>query len=223
MNTGGGSVVQGSASTGGGDFVGRDQVNINLDLGKEVDLGKVLHVLQNALPENDQTAEKLSALLRQFSQFHAQLYACKELHNGLNDIILALDPFKLGIERTYIKRKAPDMLELSQNWRPVRQKIQILLDFAACANAIITQPFAVLAAGVQGPAWAVEVHTATQRIDALMEMKKADPAELYDAAFDFDDIVERHMYLADKQLRETTAGLYALSSQVLRSLGHDQV
>lgn len=220
-NTGGGASVQGNASAGR-DFVGRDQLNINL-FGKDADPAKATEVIQKILSAGDLNPQKFSALMDYFSRFHGQLADSKELHNALNDLVMSLDQFKLSVERAYLRGKALDLFELRQNWRPVGQKIQILLDFAAVVNSIIPQPFAIVDEGVQGPGWAVEVYTASQRINELLGQKKPDRDELYDATFDFNDVVERHMYLADKQLRGIALSLCLLSDQVQRSLGHDQV
>lgn len=222
INTGGGAAVGGAASAGG-DFVGRDKFTINLDLRDGVDLAKVLEVLKSALPGDDHTAEHLLSLVTDFSRLHTLLFACKELHNALNDIIVALDPYRLYVERIFLQRRVINSFDLDQNWRPVRQKIKILLDFSSTASPIIPQPFAVMETGRVGPDWAIDIHTNSRRTDDLLNLKKPDPAELFDAVCDLDDAVERHMYLADKRLRDTTNALYVLTENVLRSLGHEHV
>ena len=218
VETGGGAYIQGSASTGGGDFVNRDKI-VNQYV--QVDLAKVLDALKQALPAGDPAGQQLVAVLRGFQELHILLRAWKELHNGLNDVTNALDQFTHEVERLDVSQTAPDARRLSRLWRPIRQKVQIVLDDAACASPIVPTPFAIQPEGVQGPAWAVELHAGASRIETLLDLKSPDSMELYDAAFDFDDAVDRHMYLADKHLRETASELYNLSAVVLRSLSHD--
>jgi hypothetical protein len=188
---------------------------------KEVDMVKVLTVLKNALPDDDHTAQQLATVLRDFQKLHARLFDWKELHNALNDLIVALDPFKLAVERAYTDRRRPDLIALGRDWRATNQKAELVIGLAKQTNSICDQPFAIIATGVQGPDWAVELYTGGRRLEDLLNLKKPDMAELYDAAFDFDDADQRHMFWADKQLRETTSGLFSLSEVVLRSMGND--
>ncbi len=46
---------------------------------------------------------------------------------------------------------------------------------------------------------------------------------LYDGTFDFVDTIERHLYLADKKLRDTAGELYNLSRIALGSVGDVEI
>jgi len=112
---------------------------------------------------------------------------------------------------------------LRRSWRPVARKVDILLDFAGTVEYIAEQPFKVSDAGMQGPNWAIELHVAGNRVDQVLRDDDVDESALYDATYDFNDVAERHMYLADKKLRETAGELYTLSRIVLGSMGHDNI
>ena len=86
---------------------------------------------------------------------------------------------------------------------------------------IAKEPFARQAdGGMRGPAWAVELQAARLRVDELLIASAVNPIQLYESTTAFVDAAERHMYLADKQLRDSAAKLYDLSEVVLGQLGH---
>lgn len=115
------------------------------------------------------------------------------------------------------------MRALARLWRPVDQKVSILIDFAANLKHI-GAAFVKLADGsLQGPVWAVELFSTAARLSELFQpdTDSFHADALYDATYAFSDAVEKHMYLADKQLRETASELYNLSNVLLGSLSHD--
>jgi hypothetical protein len=112
---------------------------------------------------------------------------------------------------------------LARLWRPVAQKTTLLLDWAATILRIAPPLVKLPEGGMRGPTWAVEIQTARTRIDEILQPGSFDLTALYDATYAYVDAAERHMYLADKQLRETVGELYNLSSIVLESMPHDQV
>ncbi|MBN2147963.1 MAG: CHAT domain-containing protein [Anaerolineales bacterium] len=189
----------------------------------KLDLPKVVETLKEALPANDPTPDHLLDTLRRFEHFHTLLHNWKELHNLLNDIIYASGQFSREIERLDASGDPVIPRSLNRLWRPVAQKVSILTDWAASARPIADTPFQARADGLQGPAWAVELHAARVRLDGLLEQTGVDQGELYDATFDFVDLAEKHMYLADKQLRDTAGELSNLSRMVLGRLTHDKV
>jgi hypothetical protein len=110
---------------------------------------------------------------------------------------------------------------LARQWRPVAGKIDILIDLAGTVRHIAAEPFARQAdGGMRGPAWAVELQAARMRVDELLIASAVNPIQLYESTTAFVDAAERHMYLADKQLRDSAAKLYDLSEVVLGQLGH---
>jgi hypothetical protein len=188
----------------------------------ELDVQRMVKVLQQALPLDDPTPQNLLETLRRFQYFHVCLSEWKELHNLLNDIIYATDQLSREVERTDVSDQHSDKKSLARLWRPVAQKTDLLLDWAATIK-YIAPPFVKLPSGeTQGPGWAVELHAARTRIDELFQPNSFDTSALYDATCTFIDVAGRHMYLADRRLHSTVSELCNLSSIVLGSIIHEQ-
>lgn len=217
INTQGGQYFQGDIQAQG-DVVGGNKV---VQYYQQIDLQKLVEVLKQNLPEDDQSPDQLVEVIQSFQRFHQQLHEWKELHNLLNDILFTQAQFTREVERVDATQEPPNLRTIERLWRPIAQKIILLLDWSTTVRTITNIPFQQTPQGLQGPAWAVELQVAKTRLDALVEGKQVDLNELYDAAFDFLDVAERHMYLADKQLRETATELYNLSRIVLGRLDHD--
>ncbi len=183
-----------------------------------LDLPKVMDTLKTALPQGDLTAAHLMETLQRFEHFHALLSEWKELHNYINDVTHAAGQFTREVERLDSGSETPNLRSLGRLWRPVAQKVAILTEWATGARKITETPFKSSPQGLQGPPWAVELHVAGGRLEALLGQPNADMAELYDATFDFVDLAEKHMFLADKQLREAAGELSNLSRIVLGRL-----
>jgi hypothetical protein len=183
----------------------------------QIDLPRMMAALKQTLPENDPLPGRLMEVLQRFQFFHTRLFEWKELHNALNDILYALGQFSREVERLDATQEPPNARALARLWRPVAQKVDILLEWAKTVCYIAEAPFQSRPEGMTGPPWAVELHAARLRLDQLLEGRAAEITELYDAAFDFVDAAEKHMYLADKRLRETATDLYNLSQVVLGS------
>lgn len=189
----------------------------------ELDVLKVVKVLREALPLDDPTPQHLLETLKRFQYFHACLSEWKELHNLLNDITYAADQFSREVERIDVGGPHSDEKALARLWRPAAQKTALLLDWATTIK-YIALPFVKLPSGeLQGPSWAIELHTARTRIDELFQPGSFDAVCLYDATRVFIDVAERHMYIADRRLRDTVAELFNLSSVVLESIVHEQI
>lgn len=187
----------------------------------KLDFPKVMEVLKEALPNDDPLPIHLVETLQRFQKFHTLLYEWKELHNLLNEIIYALGQFSREVERLDASGEIPNLRVLSRLWRPVAQKVTILTEWATGVRHIWSTPFEVRAEGRVGPPWAVDLDVAKCRLDQLLAGAAVEQAELYDATFDFVDLAEKHMYLADKQLRETAGELSNLSRLVLGRLSHE--
>ena len=214
----GGTSVQGGVNTGGGDLVSRDKYVQYIQL----DLQKLLETLKLSLPAGDPLPQHLVQTLKGFQHYHTRLHDWKELHNSLNDVLYALGQFSREVERLDAVRQTPDPRALSRLWRPVAHKVALLIDWSSSVRSIAEVPFKRLGGEMQGPSWAVEIQAASSRLDDLLNGGTIEFNDLYDATFDFLDTTERHMYLADKQLRETAEELYDLSRIVLGSMSHDE-
>jgi hypothetical protein len=132
-----------------------------------------------------------------------------------------LGQFSREVERLDASGETPNSRALSRLWRPVAQKVSILTEWAAGVRHIAETPFEARPEGRVGPPWAVDLDVAKSRLDQLLAGRRVEQTELYDATFDFVDLSEKHMYLADKQLRETASELSNLSRLVLGRLSHE--
>lgn len=219
IKTGGGAYAEGEVSTDGGDFVGRDKIVQYYQL----DVEKLLSTLKKALPDGDPAPRQLLETLQGFQHFHTRLFEWKELHNLMNEVTFTLDQFTREVERNDATGEPIRPRALTRLWRPVAQKVDILLEWAGGVQHIASPAFKSKDDGsVVGPGWAVELHNARTRLDKALPKADKDPQELYDATFDFSDAAERHMYLADKHLRDTAQELYNLSRIVLGSMNHGE-
>jgi len=203
----------------GGDFIGRDK-NVNY---YRLDLPRLLTVLSAALPKDDPLPQQLLDSLTRFQELHARLYEWKELHNYLNDVLVSKGQFAREVERLDAQGVPGDRRALARLWRPVSQKVSLLLDWAATSVQHIAAPLVQTPDGWQGPRWAIEIQAASTRIDALLQPGEFDLTALYDATNDFADVSERKMYQTDKQLRNTASELYTLSQIILGSMKRDRL
>ena len=214
IHTGGGAVSEGGVETGGGDFVGRDQYIQYYQL----DIPKLVAALKESLPSDDPAPQHLLDTLRGFQHFHMRLFEWKEVHNFYNDITNSLGQFSREVERLEASREEVNLRAVKRLWRPVAQKVSLLLDWSAQIKYISEIPFEQSSEGLKGPPWAVEISAAKSQMDELLQRSIVEIFDLYDAAFDFLDVAEKNLYLADKQLRETATEIYNLSRIVLGSL-----
>jgi hypothetical protein len=214
IDTDGGSYFEGDIDTDGGDVIGGDKI-INYQL----DIEKLVEVLRQSLPDDDPTPQRLHDTLQGFQHFHSQLFEWKELHNYLNDILYVLDQFTREVERVDAGGQSGNPRALTRLWRPIVQKLLLLLDWAGTVHYIHDTPYIEQEDGsLQGPKWAVELQIARIQVDEALKPDTFDFFILYDAAFEFNGAVDRHMYLADKKLRDTAGELYNLSRIVLGSV-----
>jgi hypothetical protein len=224
INVSGGTAVSGGINLTsdqasiGGDVVGRDKVTQvqgdQINNYVQIDLAQLAATLKQALPANDPLPDRLVAALQDFKRYHSRLWEFKELHNVLNDVVFVLDQFSREVERLDAARQTGEARALARWWRPVDQKVDLLIDFAAHVQHIAA-PLVERNGSRQGPAWAIELQSAAQRINELLTPANYDFAALYDATNAFSDSADKHLYLADKQLRDTAGELYNLSQQLL--------
>lgn len=210
------------STVGVGDIQGNTGGTVNIAGGDiiqyQLDVDRLAAALKQALPEDDPAPQQLLDVLNQFKTFHSHLYEWKEVHNLLNDIIYVLDQFAREVERMDAASTPGDPRALARLWRPVAAKMAVLLDWSSDVR-FIAAPFVRQATGaLTGPDWAVELEAARLRLEETLQPAGFNPAVLYDSTQDFSDVAERHMYLADKRLRDTAGELYTLSRIVLGSL-----
>lgn len=227
----GGVGVTGDSVAVGGDVTGRDKItSVQGDAVQgdkivnyvQLDVQKLMDTLKRALPDDDPLPANLVETLRNFQHFHARLFEWKEVHNVLNDVIFVFDQFSREVERRDASGQPGDLRSMARAWRPVKQKIDLMSSFAATLQHI-GPPLIESAAGRRGPAWAIEILAAADRLADLLDDPQMNFAGVYDATYALADAAEKHMYLADKQLRETAGELYNLSNLLLGSLSDDAI
>ena len=148
-----------------GDIVAGDKVVQVL----QIDLPRLMEVLRQSLPDDDPAPTHLIEALRQFKDYHPRLSHWKELHNQLNDILFNYGQFSREVERLAVSHEEPEPRTIGIHWRPVAQKVAILLDWASAPRSIFEgEPFARLEDRITGPLWAVELCVASDRLDDLM-------------------------------------------------------
>jgi hypothetical protein len=226
-NVSGGINLTSDQANIGGDVVGRDKVTqvqgdqINTYL--QLDLAQLLETLKQALPDNDPLPNRLVSALKDFKQYHTRLWEWKELHNALNDVIFVFDQFSKEVERRDAAGSLGDVRALKRLWRPVDQKVDLLLDFAAKVQHIGPPLITQSDGSRQGPPWAIELASATDQLKHLFDDGVPTLDNIYEATYAFSDAAEKHMYLADKQLRDTAGELYNLSNALLGSVSRDEI
>ena len=203
----------------------------------QIDLPFLLEAWRQSLPEDSPAPAYLFDVLHQFKNYHAHVNDWIELHNQLNDILFNYGQFSHEVERLAVSHEDPEPRTIRMHWRPVAQKVAILLDWASVPRDIYNgKAFARLEDRIVGPLWAVELCVASDRLDDLMRPSEPprlfvlprdsrpnrapylDIGELYDASSEFYDIAERSIYLTGRQLHETATALVNLSRIVLGNL-----
>jgi hypothetical protein len=227
----GGVDVTGEQVSVGGDVTGRDKItSVQGDAVQgdkivnyvQLDVQKLMETLKQALPDDDPLPANLAEMLRSFRGFHVRLFEWKEVHNVLNDVIFVFDQFSREVERRDASGQPGDLRSMARAWRPVKQKIDLMRSYAATLQHI-GAPLIESTAGRQGPAWAIEILAAADRLADLLDDPQMNFAGLYDATCALSDAAEKNMYLADKGLRETAGELYNLSNLLLGSLSDDAI
>jgi hypothetical protein len=226
-NISGGVNLTGDQTSIGGDVVGRDKVTQvqgdQIHNYLQLDLEALLETLKQALPDNDPLPDRLVSALQDFKHYHTRLWEWKELHNALNDVIFVFDQFSKEVERRDAAGNLGDMRALKRLWRPVEQKVELLLDFATKVQHIGASLMTQADGSRQGPPWAIELASTNDHLKQLFAEGAPTLDSIYEATYAFSDAAEKHMYLADKQLRDTAGELYNLSNALLGSVSHDQV
>ncbi|HNZ12663.1 MAG TPA: hypothetical protein PKL11_03325 [Anaerolineaceae bacterium] len=237
MSDSNGTTIQGSVGTQGGDFVGRDQVNIGLNV------QDLVAALRQAFPAGDPRPEQVRQALLRFNAFHQALYEWKELHNALDEILNAFAPFMAQMERAQSNAQELNLDDLRSLWRPVSARVDALLDFGQNIQHIGTryQPGQT----ATGEKWALELadlRRATSRLLGIPLAGEGDIAgraatrtgslqrfglllgsrpdwwpPLYELTQNFNSAAYLYMHLADKKLRDTATELYILSKSIFGS------
>lgn len=207
-----------------------------------MDINELVDALKKSLPKGDPRPERFRILLQKIPVFHRTLYEWKELHNYLDEILSAFQPFSAEVQRADSDNKVPYPRELRNLWRPVSVKVDSLIIFAQQIE-YIGERFYIQSDQTVGERWAVKINelrnnineqigldegarfnvsapkgiTLLARSKILIGFKPSWWIALYELTNAFNHIAYGQMHLADKKLRETATDLYHLSNEILGS------
>lgn len=231
-----------STRISGSEVAGRD--NIKGFSGKDVN--QLMETLLKHFPKGYlQNPMELDKTLSEFRNYHEQLHEYKELHNAINEILVAFEQFKAEIDRSNSRRSIPKLSLLRDLWRPVSMSVVSLLNWSQSIQNI-GKPFKILEdKGRSGEEWAIQFSGLQTRINDHLGMedqlgvneyskKELDyPSQMQILAFhrlgtevpwwetlseltsSFSHTSSHHMNSADKQLRQTAQELFNLSNKAL--------
>jgi hypothetical protein len=239
---GGIDLKSGSAKISGSEVAGRD--NIKGFSGKDVN--QIIETLLKHFPKGYlQNPSELDKALNEFRNYHERLHEYKELHNAINEILVAFEPFKAEIDRANSRRSLPKLSLLRDLWRPVSMNVVALLNWSQNIE-MIGKPFKKLEdKSKSGEDWAIQFSELQSRINehlgmtdqlGVSEYSKKDidyPSQIQILTFQrlgieiswwetlseltssFSHTSSHHMNSADKQLRQTAQELFNLSNKAL--------
>jgi hypothetical protein len=213
----------------GRDATGRDKITTYIGLNVQ----DLVEALRKAFPKDDPRPRQIGKILEDFQSYHTALHEWKELHNALNEIINAFDPFATQVARSEHKPLRPRIYR--DAWRSTNRCVINLLTWAATIRSIgaAYQP-PLPNQPEQGEIWAKDIRVGTDKIMNHIERgigfessqtailyrilevgaRREWVPQLYDYTCEFEDVVKRHMSHADKQLRDTATKLYELSQHM---------
>jgi hypothetical protein len=225
-----------SAKISGSEVAGRD--HIEGISGKDVN--QIIETLLKHFPKGYlQNPGELDKTLSDFRRYHEQLHEYKELHNGINEILVAFEPFKAETDRSNSRRILPKLRLLRHLWRPVSMSVGLLLKWSQTIT-YIGKPFQEFEdKSRSGEDWAIQFSELRVRINNHLGLNEYS-TELIDypnkvqiftfqrlqveipwwytlteLTSSFSHVSSYHMNSADKQLRQTAQELFNLSNKAL--------
>ena len=223
-----------------GSVAGRDNVTTTTGFSGE-EVNQILETMLKYFPKGYlQNPGELDKTLSEFRLFHEQLHEYKELHNAINEILIAFEQFKAEIDRANSRRALPKLSLLRDLWRPVSMSVVSLLNWSQNIKNI-GKPFQILDnKSKSGEDWAIQFSELQSRINEHLGMigqfgvDEIDyPSQMQILAYQrlgteipwwetlseltssFQHTSSHHMNSADKQLRNTAQELYNLSNKAL--------
>ena len=226
-----------AAKISGSDVAGRDIKGFS---GKDVN--QIIETLLKYFPKGYlQNPDELDKTLSEFRFYHEKLYEYKELHNGINQILITFEPFKIEIDNSDSRRSLPPLNRLKSVWLPVSVKVDLLLKWSQTIK-YIGEPYQRMEDNSKsGVDWAVDFSNSKDEINKLLGLSERPiehlryPSKVQIFAFqrfereipwwkEFIDSTSRfgaraslHMNSADLQLRQTAQELFNLSNKALSS------
>ncbi len=201
----------------------------------------------NVFESDDPQLHQLTDLLQQVRQYNERLAEWKELHNRMNNILLAYDIFSKQVERIDARGEKIELGMLQLSWKSTYQQITESLEWAGNIN-YIGIPFKITNNEITGMKWAIDMKNLGEFIqNHLWRNNKVLSSSnwwvtlhhLWRNSFDgrfgkvssssnwwvtlrenthnLDSAIKQHLTDADKKLRETVGELYDLSAKALWS------
>lgn len=184
-------------------------------------LKDVFEALLQAQGVNDRETRKIIQSLHEIRDIHLQLGEWKQLHNHLNDILMALGDLStmvtaMSLEGDSIKNPRRRRVELNIKWSSVKTWTNKLLDWAKEIQYIHPIPFSISEAGnLSGPAWARDINIARNDVNVLLANDVSFEPLLVEEKFSiFSNLILTTMSEADGNLR-TTAGILNEKSEIV--------
>lgn len=208
--------------------VGRDRHGLS---GAEIN--QIIETLLKYLPRGHLDPSRLDSTLNLFHRYHEQLQEWKELHDLLDALIAAFDPYYTLVQTSDMTRKVSSRKKLRTLWGPVSRQVDVLQGFVDNAD-YINQPQILSDGSKKGVVQVDWLNGLRRHISELLETR-AYPTfrqcllfkylnveidwwqEIYKLAGEFDHVIKQQMHLADKRLRDTATEIYRLLRSSLRS------
>lgn len=244
-NEGGFNLESESAEIRDSSVAGRDNITNTSGVSGEEVKGIIETLLKHFPQRYLDNPRELDKTLSDFRLFHEQLHEYKELHNAINEILVAFEPFKAEIDRSNSRRAIPKLSFLKDLWRPVSMTVVTLLNWSQKINHI-GKPFKVLEdKSKSGEDWAIQFSGLQSRVNEHLgltdssgaggtpkkEVEYPSPMQilkyqrlgteipwwetLLELTSEFQHTSSHHMNSADKQLRHTAQELFNLSNKAL--------
>lgn len=177
--------------------------------------GLAYQALREELPEDHPAIQWLRESLSGLAAHHEHINEWKELHNLLQELLNAIDPFLAEIQRLCDAYAPSEPKILRQWWRPCRRRIGMIVAFAQSVRYVDQEPYSEDNGTLHGPTWTVEIVLRQRQLEEILKEEACNTEEILELVVEFSDICHTHLYLADKNLREQVGSLYAISTSVL--------
>ena len=126
-------------------------------------------VLESASATDERMRSNVQKLLGTFRIYYETLYEWKELHNHLDEITNIFGQYSAQVERFGLIAEPVDIEVLRISWRPVDNRMDLLMNWAADDINHIGDRYEVLPSGDQtGVEWAIELQQLRQAIKGYL-------------------------------------------------------
>lgn len=191
----------------------------------------------SAVPSGDPRLKKFRAYLTKICEYQEAIQEWKNLHNKLDGLIQAFDPYFCSVAKVHLKGDIVGQLSLTVQWREVTEAVGILVGFGK--NIEITGiQYAKLDSGYWGGEdWAVKIDYVCFQLDQHMnelplssqqnmlseptdqqqnvsELQSTWWSTTYELSSILNDYITKHMNMADSKLLESLMDLDNLSQDI---------